>query len=374
MAFFAALGAKAIARQLIAAAGVTALGLLAAAGQYYARRNMEYEDKESDSEHESRDKEEGPREEDDRNGEHERSDEEESDSVDESRDEEEEEESDSVDESSDEEEEEESDSEEETDDAKNKKAKCSLSLIPAAIFIGVLNVRSLNNKVLRILQLIIKNTLDVVCTTETWSKEETGDAVLRRASPADFRFYYQARPSRGGGAAIQVTPLLQSAQILFKCKTTTFEVAAAVLQHRDWDEPVLVISLYRRGASGAKYDTFLDEFQDVLFEIFNLCDNIIVTGDFNIWVDDLRRGERFRCLLQAYDLSQHVREPTHRRGHTLDLVITRNVKTSCLYVQNDGISDHYSIYFKARPKSRHTCEKSKRKKDKDKKVKKYKKR
>lgn len=230
---------------------------------------------------------------------------------------------------------------------------------------GLLNVRSLNNKIPKILKLILANSLDVLCTTETWLREDTGSSVLRRASPEDFTFCYQARPTRGGGAAIQVSPMLHSAQILFNCETTTFEVAATVLQHPDWDEPVLVISLYRRGATGTKFHKFLDEFQDVLCEIFSICNNVIVTGDFNVWVDDLRKGRRFRTLLQAYELDQNVQSPTNRRGHILDLVITRNVEVSGLLVQNDEISDHFSVYFSARPGSKNKRQKIKEKKDED---------
>jgi hypothetical protein len=46
---------------------------------------------------------------------------------------------------------------------------------------------------------------------------------------------------------------------------------------------------------------------------------------FNIHVDDTAgaNAQRFFHLLDAFGLHQHVTDPTHADGHTLDLVITR---------------------------------------------------
>jgi len=50
----------------------------------------------------------------------------------------------------------------------------------------------------------------------------------------------------------------------------------------------------------------------------------LITGDFNIHVDDLTDSNaiQFLSLLDHSNLTQHVLLPTHRHSHTLDLVIT----------------------------------------------------
>ena len=75
---------------------------------------------------------------------------------------------------------------------------------------------------------------------------------------------------------------------------------------------------------------------------------MVVCGDFNIHVDqtqDVHAG-RLSRLLQSFDCRQHVTDPTHTGGHTLDLVITRTdtfIRNLCV---GDAVSDHAMISFK----------------------------
>uniref|UniRef100_A0A3P9LR34 Reverse transcriptase domain-containing protein n=2 Tax=Oryzias latipes TaxID=8090 RepID=A0A3P9LR34_ORYLA len=45
------------------------------------------------------------------------------------------------------------------------------------------------------------------------------------------------------------------------------------------------------------------------------------------------------------DFQQHVTQPTHNRGHTLDLVITYGLSTGVSSVVDLAISDHYCVFF-----------------------------
>ena len=64
--------------------------------------------------------------------------------------------------------------------------------------------------------------------------------------------------------------------------------------------------------------------------------------------DDLRddgNAVRLRELLHSFGFVEHVTEPTHARGHTLDLVITKS-ETAVLSLRVGGmISDHVLIRF-----------------------------
>ena len=74
---------------------------------------------------------------------------------------------------------------------------------------------------------------------------------------------------------------------------------------------------------------------------------MLITGDFNIHVDDCSNPDtqKFLDLLDSFDLQQHVKQPTHRDGHTLDLSITRKLET---LVKDEPtvdlfISDHAAV-------------------------------
>ena len=68
----------------------------------------------------------------------------------------------------------------------------------------------------------------------------------------------------------------------------------------------------------------LSEFPDYLESLLLL----LITGDFNIHVDDCSNldTQKFLDLLDSFDL-EHVKQPTHRDGHTLNLSITCTSET-----------------------------------------------
>ncbi len=73
---------------------------------------------------------------------------------------------------------------------------------------------------------------------------------------------------------------------------------------------------------------------------------LIIIGDFNIHFDSNSSDcDQFKTLLDMYNLTQEIKSPTHVRGHTLDLVISRSdTKTNYNVTVNDPlIFDHSAI-------------------------------
>ena len=70
---------------------------------------------------------------------------------------------------------------------------------------------------------------------------------------------------------------------------------------------------------------FFHEFAEYLESIVMSSDKLVMTGDFNFHMDVPTdpNNIHFRDLLDAMGLVQHVKQPTHIHGHTLDLIITR---------------------------------------------------
>src|SRR4029434_5787440 len=52
-------------------------------------------------------------------------------------------------------------------------------------------------------------------------------------------------------------------------------------------------------------------------------------------------------LLNSMDFTQHITEPTHNRGHTLDVVITKGLTTVISSICDLALSDHFCIFFTA---------------------------
>lgn len=217
------------------------------------------------------------------------------------------------------------------------------------IWLGLLNLRSMRNKGNKVLKLIESNSLNVFLTTETWLPGCIARTFLWEASPQNFTSYYWSRDGGGGGVASQFSDILQTRQL--QCaNTTTFESVVTEVKHDEWDEPMLIVALYRppRG----RFSTFLDQFQ-MLLDAFNNYSSIIIAGDFNIWVDcNTARTRKFQDVLEKYNFQQQVKSPTHCKNHTLDLFISRNVEVSHLFVRNNTISDHCTVYSRVKLASR----------------------
>ena len=85
---------------------------------------------------------------------------------------------------------------------------------------------------------------------------------------------------------------------------------------------VRLIVLYRPPSSDVSL--FIDEFASYLAHIVMASGYLLIVGDFNFHVDSQNNaGRRFTGLLHSFNLRQHVNDSTHKNGHTLDLVITR---------------------------------------------------
>ncbi len=75
-----------------------------------------------------------------------------------------------------------------------------------------------------------------------------------------------------------------------------------------------------------KTSTFFEEWS-VFLEKYATCttfSDMIIMGDVIFHLDTICNSDtrRFNDILEAHGLKQHVKEPTHLRGHTFDVVIT----------------------------------------------------
>ena len=96
---------------------------------------------------------------------------------------------------------------------------------------------------------------------------------------------------------------------------------------------------------------FFEEFSQLIEHLMeDYIYPLVIAGDFNFHVDDLNHRDalKFTDLLESVNLIQRVKSPTHRHGHTLDLIITRKEEDMIADVQvlADVYSDHRVICCK----------------------------
>ena len=92
---------------------------------------------------------------------------------------------------------------------------------------------------------------------------------------------------------------------------------------------------------------FFDAFSDLLERYACVPGDLIRTGDLNFHFEDIDDSHtnttRLRDILKTFNLIQHVQDPTHERGHMLDMCISRAATCVQGTSVKDRISDHSII-------------------------------
>ncbi|KAM3604518.1 uncharacterized protein V6R79_012350 [Siganus canaliculatus] len=209
----------------------------------------------------------------------------------------------------------------------------------SSVKIELLNIRALTEKSTFILDHILDKKLDIMCLTETWQQAGVYKA-LNKACPPGYKYLFKAHGTgRGGGLAIFYRPDLDLFPLPLPTYTT-FE-ALAFSCKPPWSMTLLLI--YRPPPKPKA--SFFQEFQDLLTALCASTSNLVILGDINIHLNNpsCPSASDFLQLLDCFKLTQHVHDPTHLKGNTLDLVITHSAPINNLLVYDLGISDHSVI-------------------------------
>ena len=221
--------------------------------------------------------------------------------------------------------------------------------------VGCVNARSIGNKTAALCCEIADGHYDVFVITETWH-ECSGSTTLKRVTPPGYRCIDAARPIapdaatdtidflNHGGLAIVYRDAVKLRRKSLDIGASTFEFLCG---HASTNAGQFVLLAVYRPGSRAPSEQFFDELSAVFERLAAFGCPIVVCGDFNIHVDntDDIYAVRLSELLQSFGCVQHVAEPTHSAGHTLDLVITRSDTSISALRVGDMISDHALVRF-----------------------------
>eukprot|EP00795_Rhopilema_esculentum_P012582 gene12582-3282_t len=193
-------------------------------------------------------------------------------------------------------------------------------------------------------ELVTDDNYDICMVTETWLKEDNSAKRIECSLPG-FDFLDVPRIDRnGGGTVLLAKSQLKTRLIHSGCKSS-FEFSEWKLKcQSDFKTLIIVYRLPYSAHHPVTARTFIDEFSSYLESIIITPNKLLIGGDFNIHVNDESdvTAKAFLDLLQNYDLINHVWQPTHVAGNTLDLIITRNNNEISLDSPFMGsfISDH----------------------------------
>ena len=208
----------------------------------------------------------------------------------------------------------------------------------------VLNCRSLINKLSLFQSFVYSSDFTFICLTETWLSDYVSDGEIL---PNDFALYRTDRPTRGGGVLIAVKSYVPSSSVPSPPDIEVISVEIGT------NHDLVLCSIYVPPDSPVSLIFSLVFYLSNLVSSYNKC---IFVGDFNFpdinWSSLLGSSMSSNVFCEFIfdcNLRQHVSQPTHKKGNTLDLVLTSpSVNIKQLSVNSQllcDFSDHFIISF-----------------------------
>ena len=187
---------------------------------------------------------------------------------------------------------------------------------------------------------------DVMLLSETWLKSRKS-SITATIEEYGYTLKHSIRKNRaketGGGVGVLLKQSLTAKQVKSK-QYQTFEHHAIKVNVKG-NKWITFISIYRLDYE--PIDLFFTEFR-LLLEL-TITEKCIIAGDINIHCDkvDDNHTKQLNNLLEAFNLTQMITEPTHKKGHTLDVLIARLEDTAIgeVEVSDIELSDHYLLGF-----------------------------
>ena len=196
---------------------------------------------------------------------------------------------------------------------------------------------------------IIENRIEACIVTETWLSD--GDDIWISTSDFTKHNYNIAasnRQSRRGDGLALIYKTTQNIQVLEKGMARSFEYAIWKLTTQSTS--ITTITVYHPLYSEKNLITnvmFIDDITEFLAEAQSQHQNIIVAGDFNMYINNQDDPEANILMdtMTALGLQQHTNFITHHSGNTLHLIFTEIIMRKKVLKCTPGpfISGHCAV-------------------------------
>ena len=225
---------------------------------------------------------------------------------------------------------------------KNRKEKANISnliqikttsLETKRCQLAYINPWSINNKTTAIYDFIETNKIDLLAVTESWMKTKEEGSVEyifeHEMLPKSHQMVLVPRSNakRGGGIAVIYKKEIKLKVMQFTGKLyKQFEYAVCSVNiNKTLIKLIIVYRPVPTKVNTLNVRLFWKEFEKFLSKHAFCKEDILITGDLNFHLDETSHPDtiRLNMLLEEFDLLQRIQEPTHKAGHTLDVLITR---------------------------------------------------
>ena len=206
------------------------------------------------------------------------------------------------------------------------------------------NVQSFVNKVDEVIAIMIDNNVKLAFISETWFSSQSNTTTAKIKS-AGYNLVHYFRSKRGTGVGILWHESLEKQIKLSPVSKeyTTFQFQN-VLFHGKFK--MNLICIYRL-QDQTDFSLFFQELNSLLSDQDPSYPSVL-TGDFNVHFETQSRNvKKLLDVTTSFGLSQHVSGPTHKLGHTLDLLFANSfdfeiqVREPVSY----NLGDHFPIFF-----------------------------
>ena len=182
---------------------------------------------------------------------------------------------------------------------------------------------------------------DIVAICETWlGNSDYDDTCINGLLPDNYSIYRVDRDDgrQGGGVAlIYKNSLKIKTKEVVKYVQFEYLICNIVIDNSS----VSLAVVYRPPPSQENLlntNTFLVEWAEFLSNFTTTTSEIVIVGDLNIHLDNTTHHHTIAMerTVESFDLQQHVHEPTHYCGHTLDVLMSQDNST---IVSNSEVKD-----------------------------------
>ena len=106
-------------------------------------------------------------------------------------------------------------------------------------------------------------------------------------------------------------------------------------------------------ANGLSVSTFLNEWDAYLGDVLEKQQRLLIVGDLNFHLDKLSDPDtrQFLGVVESHGLVQSICDPTHSKGHILDVTLTQSSNSLLMkppLITDPGLSDHMAIHLTIR--------------------------
>ncbi len=214
--------------------------------------------------------------------------------------------------------------------------------LKAALF----NAQSLNTKIPEVSEYMKEQNLDLYMIVESWFCEKNAKNI-GKLKQGGFEMKHTPRLHRkGGGISVIYRKNLEISKV--KPPTVkTCELMEILVKNKVKKLRFVIIYRPEPDPKNPAYTMteFYEEFTSLLAHYMTYKEEVIFCGDYNFHVNNPEdvKANKFKEILDTFDLVQHVKESTHREGNTLDLIITKKESSILSHTVDLMLSDHCNI-------------------------------